>query len=251
MCRAKSDTTHPKTHRRDPDLFPARPRTSVSPLKRSSSGLTVPDAPTQTKREQDRPSTLRRSRREGICGSCAMNIDGANPSACLRLVAPKTTKIYPLPHMSVTKDPVPDLTNLYAQYKCVPPWLLRDSSSTQTGLSQGHRAGTEHRQSKLDRLKPDGPYERIPRARRSTSRPSHRRNSDKYLGPATPSQASRRIPDSRDTCKQQRSTPPQDPPKPYRRHTITNRSKTRPKHSNPGAAVAQIKQEMLWMARAW
>lgn len=129
------------------------------------------DALIQVKTKQDSTSTFRRSRREGICGSCAMNINGTNASACSKPIdeaggsSNKAIKIYPLPHMFVTKDSVPDSTNPYAQHKSIEPRLQRTSTSSHS---------LEHFQSKQDRLKSDGLYECIPRACCSTSCPSYR-----------------------------------------------------------------------------
>ena len=91
----------------------------------------VLDALLKIKNEQDPTLTFRRSCREGICGSCAMNIDGANGLACLTFITKgeaEPHKIYPLPHMYVLKDLVPDMTNFYAQYKSIKPWLQAGSA---------------------------------------------------------------------------------------------------------------------------
>jgi len=135
--------------------------------------------------------TFRRSCREGICGSCSMNIDGTNTLACTKAIEECSTdvKVYPLPHMSVVKDLVPDMTHFYAQYASVEPWL-----KTKTPVSQA----AERLQSKEDREKLDGLYECILCACCSTSCPSYWWNSDKYLGPAILLQSYRWLADSRD-----------------------------------------------------
>ena len=160
------------------------------------------------------PSPLRRSCREGICGSCAMNIDGANGLACLTFIegehghagghagkpgtaaaAAEPMKIYPLPHMHVMKDLVPDMTNFYDQYASIKPYLrVKDGSNDASG-ADGVLA-KEHRQSDADRKKLDGMYECILCACCSTSCPSYWWNADKYLGPAVLMQAFRWISDS-------------------------------------------------------
>lgn len=90
----------------------------------------VLDALIKIKNEIDPTLTFRRSCREGICGSCAMNIGGVNTLACISKISQSgTTKIYPLPHMYVVKDLVPDMTNFYNQYKSIQPWLQRKNEA--------------------------------------------------------------------------------------------------------------------------
>nr|BDN85837.1 succinate dehydrogenase subunit 2 [Microheliella maris] len=198
-------------------------------------GPMVLDALIKIKNEQDSTLTFRRSCREGICGSCAMNIDGINTLACLQRINTKTvkTKIYPLPHMAVIKDLVPDLTNFYNQYKSIQPWL-------KTNVLEENQK--EFLQSIEDRKKLDGLYECILCACCSTSCPSYWWNNDKYLGPAILLQAYRWVIDSRDSATTQRLEFLADPFKLYRCHTIMNCSKTCPKHLNPGQMVANLKK---------
>ena len=120
--------------------------------------------------------TFRRSCREGICGSCAMNIDGVNTLACTRGIGEVKgdVSIYPLPHMPVIKDLIPDLTNFYAQHASIMPWLETKSKAPEK----------EWKQSIEDRKKLDDLYECVMCACCSTSCPSYWWNSDKYLGPA-------------------------------------------------------------------
>ena len=221
---------------------PAKPYLSVYPISQESCGPMVLDALIRIKNKQDSTLTFRRSCREGICGSCAMNIDGTNTLACLQPIdfSKKSILVYPLPHMFVVKDLVPDLTNFYAQHKSIEPWL-------KTPEKQG-AATKENLQSKQDRKKLDGLYECILCACCSTSCPSYRWNSDKYLGPAILLQAYRWIVDSRDGAKDGRLRSLEDPFKLYRCHTIMNCSKTCPKNLNPGLAVAKIKQEIHSLA---
>lgn len=203
----------------------------------SSCGPMILDALIKIKNEEDTTLTFRRSCREGVCGSCAMNIDGENTLACIKAIdtSDSSTKIYPLPHMYVIKDLVPDLTNFYAQYKSIEPWMKR---KTATSPNQ------EILQSIEDRSKLDGYYECVLCACCSTSCPSYWWNSEKYLGPAVLLQAYRWIIDSRDEYTEERLKSLEDPFKLYRCHTIMNCSRTCPKHLNPGKAIAMIKKQM-------
>ena len=191
------------------------------------------------KDEQDHSLSFRRSCREGICGSCAMNINGVNTLACLSKVekstAAETTKVAPLPHMFVVRDLVVDMSNFYAQYKSIKPWLIRDDEE------ETKASGRENLQSKEDRVKLDGLYECILCACCSTSCPSYWWNSDKYLGPAVLLQAYRWIIDSRDGKKKDRLIQVNDAFKLYRCHTIMNCTKVCPKGLNPAKAIAKIK----------
>lgn len=199
-------------------------------------GPIVLDALIQIKSEQDSTLTFRRSCREGICGSCAINIDGKNTLACLqRLDVPnQIITIYPLPHMHIIKDLVPDLTNFYTQLKSIQPWL-----------QVTHNDKQEQLQSKADRSKLDGLYECILCACCSAACPSYWWNHDKYLGPAILLQAYRWIADSRDRITNQRLLQLQDSYKLYRCHTIINCAKTCPKNLNPGKAIANIKKAIV------
>jgi len=202
------------------------------------------DALIKIKSEQDPSLTFRRSCREGICGSCAMNIDGKNTLACLCYIdktnSGKATKIYPLPHMYVVKDLVPDLSNFYEQYRSIEPWL-----QTKDKKVDGQK---EWLQSKSDRAKLDGMYECILCACCSTACPSYWWNADSYLGPAVLMQAYRWIEDSRDQMTEERLAQLDDAFKLYRCHTIMNCSKVCPKHLNPGKAIAHIKKKLATSA---
>ncbi|XP_028981891.1 succinate dehydrogenase [ubiquinone] iron-sulfur subunit, mitochondrial isoform X2 [Diachasma alloeum] len=203
----------------------------------SSCGPMVLDALIKIKNEIDPSLTFRRSCREGICGSCAMNIGGTNTLACISKIdsdVKSTSKIYPLPHMYIVKDLVPDMNNFYNQYKSIQPWLQR---------SDGKKVGTQqYLQSVDDRKKLDGLYECILCACCSTSCPSYWWNGDKYLGPAVLMQAYRWIIDSRDTQTKERLDKLRDPFSVYRCHTIMNCTRTCPKGLNPGKAIAEIKK---------
>jgi succinate dehydrogenase / fumarate reductase iron-sulfur subunit len=203
-----------------------------------SCGPMVLDALIKIKNEIDSTLTFRRSCREGICGSCAMNIDGGNTLACTKAIddCKGDVAIYPLPHMPVVKDLVPDLTNFYAQYASIKPWLR-----TQTPPPPD----SERLQSKEDRAKLDGLYECILCASCSTSCPSYWWNGDKYLGPAALLQAYRFIADSRDEDTGARLDELEDPFKLYRCHTIMNCTNTCPKGLNPAKAIGEIKKLMV------
>jgi succinate dehydrogenase / fumarate reductase iron-sulfur subunit len=200
-------------------------------------GPMVLDGLIKIKDEVDQTLTFRRSCREGVCGSCAMNIDGANTLACTKSIEEVAgdVTIYPLPHLDVIKDLVPDLTHFYAQYASIKPWL-----QTLTPEPQG-----EWRQSRQDREKLDGLYECILCACCSTSCPSYWWNSDRYLGPATLLHAYRWLIDSRDEMTGERLDDVEDPFRLYRCHTIMNCTQTCPKGLNPARAIAKIKGMMV------
>ena len=182
--------------------------------------------------------TFRRSCREGICGSCSMNIDGTNTLACLKPIedVKGAVSIYPLPHMPVVKDLVPDLTHIYAQYHSIKPWL-----QTMTPPPPDR----EQSQSVAEREKLDGLWECILCFCCSTSCPSYWWNGDRYLGPAILLQAYRWLADSRDEAAGERLDQLEDPFRLYRCHTIMNCTKTCPKSLNPAKAIAEIKKMMV------
>jgi len=200
-------------------------------------GPMVLDALIWIKSKVDSTLTFRRSCREGVCGSCAMNIDGTNTLACTRGMDEirGTVRVFPLPHMPVVKDLVPDLTVFYAQYASIEPWLKTDTAAPDT----------EWRQSHEDRLKLDGLYECILCACCTTSCPSYWWNGDRYLGPAALLQAQRWLLDSRDEATGERLDELEDPFRLYRCHTILNCSKACPKGLNPAKAIAGIKKMMV------
>jgi succinate dehydrogenase / fumarate reductase iron-sulfur subunit len=224
-------------YRWDPDTD-ENPRTDTYDIDLDKCGPMVLDAIIYIKNEIDSTLTFRRSCREGICGSCAMNIDGVNTLACT--IATESVKgdvkIYPLPHLEVRKDLVPDLRHFYAQYASIKPWM-----QTQTPPPPDK----ERLQSKDERVKLDGLYECILCACCSTSCPSYWWNSDRYLGPAILLQAYRWIVDSRDEAAGERLDELEDPFRLYRCHTIMNCARTCPKGLNPGKAIAEIKKLMV------
>ena len=201
-------------------------------------GPMVLDALIHIKNEVDQTLTFRRSCREGICGSCAMNIDGVNTLACLKPIEEvrKAVAIYPLPHMPVVKDLIPDLSSAYAQLRSIEPWLKADTNPP---------PDAERRQSVEERAKLDGMWECILCFCCTTSCPSYWWNGDKYLGPATLLAAYRWIADSRDEYTGERLDALEDPLKLYACRTIMNCTQTCPKGLNPAEAIGKIKQLQL------
>ena len=226
-----------KVYRYDPDTG-ANPRTDTYDVDLDTCGPMVLDALLKIKDEVDSTLALRRSCREGICGSCAMNIDGGNTLACLKPIeeCKGEVKVYPLPHMPVVKDLVPDLTHIYAQLTSIEPWLKTDTPAPASG---------ERLQSPEEREKLDGLWECILCFCCSTSCPSYWWNGDRYLGPAVLLQAARWINDSRDEATGERLDALEDPFKLYRCHTIMNCTNTCPKGLNPAKAIGDIKMKML------
>lgn len=213
------------------------PRIDVFQIDLDSCGPMVLDAILKIKNEIDTTLTFRRSCREGVCGSCAMNVNGKNTLACIKAIEDYqgTIKIFPLPHMDVIKDLVTDMTNFFAQYASIKPWIETQSPAPDR----------ERLQSKEERKKLDGLYECVLCACCSTSCPSYWWNSDKYLGPAVLLQASRWLEDSRDENAGERLDELEDPYKLYRCHTIMSCTDTCPKGLNPAKAIADIKKMMV------
>ena len=185
----------------------------------------------------DSTLAFRRSCREGVCGSCSMNIDGLNTLACTKGVDDinGAVTVYPLPHMSVIKDLVPDMTHFYAQLRSIEPWL-------KTTTPEPER---EWRQSHEDRARLDGLYECILCACCSTACPSYWWNPERYLGPAVLLQANRWLQDSRDEATGERLDDLEDPFRLYRCHTIMNCAQVCPKGLNPAEAIAEIKRMLV------
>ncbi len=231
-----------RIYRWDPDLG-GNPRMDTFEVDIEACGPMVLDAINTIKNEIDPSLTFRRSCREGICGSCSMNIQGTNTLACTTPIRDLKGDIiiYPLPHLPVVKDLVPDMTQFYEQYAAIRPWLrpgvLPDTS------------GAEQLQSREDREKLDGLYECILCACCSTSCPSYWWNGDRYLGPAILLQAYRWLADSRDGDTDTRLDELDDAFKLFRCHTILNCTATCPKGLNPALAIAETKKMLLKRAR--
>ena len=222
-----------RIYRYDPDSG-ANPRYDTYTIDLDKCGPMVLDALIKIKNEIDPTLTFRRSCREGICGSCAMNMDGTNGLACTTAIddLKGDIRITPLPHMDVVKDLVPDLTHMYAQYALIQPWL-----KTATAAPDRERL-----QSPEDRAELDGLYECILCFCCSTSCPSYWWNADKFLGPAILIQAYRWIVDSRDEATGERLDQLEDPFRLYRCHTIMNCSNVCPKGLSPAKAIAETKK---------
>lgn len=223
-----------EVYRFDPES-PDAPRIDRYDLNRTAVGPMVLDALLKIKNEVDSTLAFRRSCREGVCGSCAMNINGRNTLACTHALTDLkgTIRIYPLPHLPVIKDLVPDLSGLYRQYAAIEPWI-KDRGETPEG--------EERRQSIEERKLLDGLVECVLCACCSTSCPSYWWNGDQYLGPAVLLQAARWINDSRDEATEERLRELDDAFKLYRCHTIMNCTDTCPKGLNPAKAIADIKK---------
>jgi succinate dehydrogenase / fumarate reductase, iron-sulfur subunit len=239
---AGAKLTEFKIYRWNPDTG-ENPRTDTYYVDREDCGPMVLDALIWIKNKVDPTLTFRRSCREGICGSCAMNMDGKNGLACTTGIdecggAGKNSgkvAIYPLPHMPVVKDLVPDLTQFYAQHASIEPWLKTTTPAPEK----------EWAQAKEDREKLDGLYECILCACCSTSCPSYWWNGDRYLGPAALLQAYRWLIDSRDEATGERLDDLEDPFRLYRCHTIMNCANACPKGLNPAKAIAEVKKMMV------
>jgi succinate dehydrogenase / fumarate reductase iron-sulfur subunit len=211
------------------------PRLDSYTIDMADCGPMVLDALIKIKNEIDSTLAFRRSCREGICGSCAMNIDGTNALACLTLVedVKGPVDVYPLPSLPVVKDLVGDLTNFYAQYAAIRPWLEARTPPP---------PDRERLQSKEDQEKINEPSACILCACCSTACPSYWWNPERYLGPAALLQAYRWIVDSRDESTGERLDQLEDTFRLYRCHTILNCTDVCPKNLNPGRAIAEIKK---------
>jgi len=225
-----------KVYRWDPDTG-ANPRLDAYEIDLDRCGPMILDALIKIKNEIDATLTFRRSCREGICGSCAMNIDGTNTLACIKPIdqCHGNVSVYPLPHMSVVKDLVPDLDQAYAQLRAIEPWLKSETPAPER----------ERLQSPEERARLDGLWDCILCFCCTTSCPSYWWNADRYLGPAVLLQAYRWIVDSRDEAAGERLDALEDPFRLYRCHTIMNCTKTCPKGLNPAKAIGEIKKLMV------
>jgi succinate dehydrogenase / fumarate reductase iron-sulfur subunit len=226
-----------KVYRWDPETR-ANPRIDTYDIDLDACGPMVLDALIKIKNEVDTTLTFRRSCREGVCGSCAMNIDGTNTLACLKYNddVKGDVRIYPLPHLPVLKDLVSDLTHIWAQYHSIKPWLETETPPP---------PDRERPQSVEEREKLDGLWECILCFCCTTSCPSYWWNGDRYLGPAVLLQAYRWLADSRDERTGERLDELEDPFRLYRCHTIMNCTRTCPKGLNPAKAIGEIKKMLV------
>jgi succinate dehydrogenase / fumarate reductase iron-sulfur subunit len=233
---AAKDVTEFRIYRWNPDE-PANPRMDTYTVDRSDCAPMVLDGLIWLKNNVDPTLTFRRSCREGVCGSCAMNIDGENTLACTKAMddVDGPVNVRPLPHLPVVKDLVVDLTTFYAQLRSIEPWLQTETPQPET----------EWRQSHDDRVRLDGLYECILCACCSTSCPSYWWNGERFLGPAILLQAYRWLIDTRDEATGERLDDLEDPFRLYRCHTILNCAQTCPKGLNPAKAIAEVKKMMV------
>ncbi|HSD34801.1 MAG TPA: succinate dehydrogenase iron-sulfur subunit [Alphaproteobacteria bacterium] len=225
-----------KIYRWDPE-GEGNPSLDTFEIDLADCGPMVLDALIKIKNEIDSTLTFRRSCREGICGSCSMNIDGVNTLACTKFIdeVKGDVRIYPLPHLPVVKDLVPDLTQVFAQYASIEPWLKSETPPPER----------ERVQSPEERARLDGLWECILCFCCTTSCPSYWWNGERYLGPAVLLQAHRWLEDSRDEAKGERLDQLEDPYRLYRCHTIMNCTRTCPKGLNPAKSIAEIKKMMV------
>lgn len=236
---APADAERVKTfeiYRYDPDSGD-NPVLDMFDVDLDDCGPMVLDALIWIKNKIDPTLTFRRSCREGVCGSCAMNIDGTNWLACTRYIAEteKPATIYPLSNMRIIKDLVPDLTHVFAQYGLIEPWLHPKTPAPEQ----------ERLQSPEERARLDGYYECILCFCCTSGCPSHWWNGDRFLGPAALLHAYRWLVDSRDEATGERLDDLEDPFRLYRCHTILNCTRTCPKGLNPGKAIAEIKKMIV------
>ena len=223
-------------YRYDPDSG-SNPHLDTYEVDLDDCGPMVLDALIWIKSNVDSTLTFRRSCREGVCGSCAMNIDGTNWLACTRFISDteNLATIYPLANLRIIKDLVPDLTHVFAQYEMIEPWLHSKTAEPER----------ERLQSAEERRQLDGYYECILCFCCTSGCPSHWWNGDRFLGPAALLQAWRWLTDSRDEATGERLDQLEDPFRLYRCHTILNCTRTCPKGLNPGKAIAEIKKRVM------
>ncbi len=184
-------------------------------------------------KEMDDTLSLRRSCREGVCGSDAMNINGKNGLACVTPLdeLKQPVVLRPLPGLPVIRDLIVDMTQFFEHYNSIKPYLVNNDPPPTT----------ERLQSPEDRAKLDGLYECILCAACTTSCPSFWWNPDKFVGPAGLMQAYRFIVDSRDQAQEERLENLEDPYRLYRCHNIMNCVDVCPKGLNPSKAINEIK----------
>ena len=225
-------------YRYDPESG-RNPRFDTYEVDLDTCGPMVLDALIKIKNEIDTTLTFRRSCREGVCGSCAMNIDGTNWLACTRHIADTAdpATVYPLNHLKIVKDLVPDPNHLYAQYALIEPWLKNESPAPERERLQSPEEAEE-----INGAEGKGPAACILCFCCTSGCPSHWWNGNRFLGPAVLLQAWRWLTDSRDNAKGERLDSLEDPFRLYRCHTILNCTRTCPKGLNPGKAIASIKK---------
>jgi len=222
-------------YRYDPDKD-ARPRMQDYELKLEATDRMLLDALVRLKAQDDSLS-FRRSCREGVCGSDAMNINGKNGLACITKIAdlPDKVTLRPLPGLPVVRDLIVDMTQFFNQYHSIKPYLINHDAPPER----------ERLQLPAEREELNGLYECILCACCSTSCPSFWWNPDKYVGPAGLLQAYRFIADTRDQATSERLDNLDDPYRLFRCHTIMNCTDACPKNLNPAQAIGKIKEMLV------
>jgi succinate dehydrogenase / fumarate reductase, iron-sulfur subunit len=225
-----------KVYRYNPDAD-AKPYMQDVEVKLEPSDRMLLDALLRLK-EQDDTFSIRKSCREGICGSDAMNINGKNGLACITKLADvkQPVELRPLPGLPVIRDLIVDMTQFFKQYHSVKPFLQNNSP---VALDK------ERLQSPAEREELNGLYECILCACCTTSCPSFWWNPDKFVGPAGLLQAYRFIADTRDQATSARLDDLEDPYRLFRCHTIMNCVDVCPKGLNPSLAIGKIKELMV------
>ncbi|CAF4951887.1 unnamed protein product [Pieris macdunnoughi] len=231
-----------KVYRFDGILTKGAPQMKNYDLDVSTCGKMVLDALIKIK-DMDPTLAFRRSCREGICGSCAINLQGKNCLACITEIPPdKKITIYPIPHMYVIRDLVVDMTHFFNGYDSIRPYLIRHDRQKKLGSYQ-------YAQSVDDNNKMVGLYECVLCACCSTSCPSYWWNGRRFLGPATLLHAYRWIIDSRDQDSEARLYDLKDDFAVYRCHTIMNCTLACPKGLAPHVHIAQLKKLISRLAK--
>jgi len=222
-------------YRYDPDKD-ARPRMQDYEMRLEPTDRMLLDALVRIKAQDDSLS-FRRSCREGVCGSDAMNINGKNGLACITKIAdlPEHVTLRPLPGLPVVRDLIVDMTQFFKQYHSIKPYLVSHEAPPER----------ERLQSPEDRDELNGLYECILCACCSTACPSFWWNPDKFVGPAGLLQAYRFIADSRDQAASARLDDLEDPYRLFRCHSIMNCVEVCPKNLNPTRAIGKIKDLMV------
>jgi succinate dehydrogenase / fumarate reductase iron-sulfur subunit len=225
-----------KIYRYDPDTD-AKPYMQDLTVELQDTDKMLLDALVRIKNDVDDSLALRRSCREGVCGSDAMNINGKNGLACTTNLKELKEPIVlrPLPGLPVVRDLIVDMTQFFKQYDSIKPFLINDSIPPEK----------ERLQTPTEREELDGLYECILCACCSTSCPSFWWNPDKFVGPAGLLQAYRFIADSRDEATGERLDNLEDPYRLFRCHSIMNCVDVCPKGLNPNKAIGKIKELMV------
>ncbi|XP_020296850.1 succinate dehydrogenase [ubiquinone] iron-sulfur subunit, mitochondrial-like [Pseudomyrmex gracilis] len=226
-----------RVYRWNPERPHMKPYMQQFTVDLNKCGTMILDVLTLIKAQHDPTLSFRKSCREGICGCCAMNINGVNTLACVTKVkqSPQPLVLYPLPHAYVIRDLIPDLEQFFDQFRKIQPYLKRPGEENFLGMRQ-------LLQSPRDRNKLDGMYECIMCACCTFSCPPYWWLGDKFLGPSVLLQAYRWVIDSRDLVHTERLAKLRDFYSVYRCKTIFNCTKTCPKGLNPARAIAQLRR---------